>query len=172
MRKLLGPALVLLASGCRRPPPAHLTLAPSASATLPPIDHLAPGELLPGDQRLFGLLLPRGMGVGASEPGTAYAKGPLTPEDVANYVRDRVDNRRIELGAVGTVFSSVHILGGDPSRLYRIDVNPAGAGTELVFHDVSPKPTPIPDPHLTDAERWKRAGYTPNGRPLDPMNLR
>jgi hypothetical protein len=30
---------------------------------------------------------------------------------------------------------------------------------------------PPPPPGLTDAERWRAAGLTPDGRPLDPKKL-
>jgi len=137
-----------------------------------PADHLGPGELDPGDQTIFGLLLPRGMKISAHFPGIAHATGRIPAEDVANYVRDRVDSQRIELGAVGTVFPSVHIQGGDPSRVYRIEVHWAGTGTELELRDVTPPPRPVPDPNVPEAERWRRAGYRPNGMPIDPATFR
>jgi hypothetical protein len=112
------------------------------------------------------------MAVGARVPGTAHAVGPLPAEDVANYVRDRVDAKRVELGAVGTVFPAVHIKGGDPTQVYRIEVNSTGPGTELVFHDVTPEPKPVREEGISEAERWRRAGLTPQGKPLDPMNQR
>ncbi len=112
------------------------------------------------------------MHVSANFDGVAHATGPLHAEDVSNYLRDRVDVKRVELGAVGTVFSAVHVLGGDPTRLYRIEVISAGDATEVVMHDVTPIPTKKPDPTLSEADKWKAAGYKPNGMPLDPAHQR
>jgi hypothetical protein len=161
-------AALCLAVGCKRSPSpaAGASAAPSA----PPVDRLGPGELPPGTEVIYGLVLPRGLALRGVFPEVAHAFGPLTLEDVSNYVRARVDVQRVELGAVGTVFPAVHLTGGDPSRLYRIEVNPRGLNTELVIRDVTPPPPPPPG--LTDAERWKRAGYNPDGTPMNTRDLR
>jgi hypothetical protein len=83
-----------------------------------------------------------------------------------------VDAKRVELGVVGTVFAPVHVAGGDPTRIYRIEVNSAGNSTEIVMRDVTPLPEKAPDPTVPDSEKWRRAGYKPNGMPLDPLHLR
>jgi hypothetical protein len=135
------------------------------------LDRLAPGELPPGTETAFGLVLPRGLKLLGVFPGTAHAAGPLTIEDVSNYVRTRVDLRRVELGAAGTVFPSVHIAGGDPQKLFRIEINGVGRDTHVIIHDVTPK-APVPFEKITDEERWRRAGFKPDGTPLDPKKLR
>jgi hypothetical protein len=38
-----------------------------------------------------------------------------------------------------------------------------------VIKDVTPPPPPPPG--LSDAERWRAAGLTPDGRPLDPKQF-
>jgi hypothetical protein len=173
-----GCALTVLAalgalplSGCHRRAASQAPIA-SATASAPPVDRLAPGELAPGTEDMYGLLLPRGMRVSARFPRVAHATGPMHAEDVANYVRDRVDVKRVELGAVGTVFPAVHVVGGDPTRTYRVEVNSASDATEIVMHDVTPIPPKVADPTESEADKWKRAGYKPNGMPLDPMNQR
>jgi hypothetical protein len=168
------------AAGCRKAPSPSpregrdLGVASGAapSAAPLPVDRLAPGELAPGTEAVYGLVLPRGMKLAAHFNGVAHATGPVPAEDVANYVRDRVDARRVELGVVGTVFPAVHVAAGDPSRVYRIEVISTGGGTELVMRDVTPIPAPPEEPGLSVAERWRRAGYNPDGTPLDPMHLR
>ncbi|HVW26004.1 MAG TPA: hypothetical protein VHC69_11590 [Polyangiaceae bacterium] len=137
-----------------------------------PIDRLAPGELAPGTEVLDGLVLPHGMHVSARFPRIAHATGPLRAEDVTSYVRDRVDVKRVELAAVGTVFNAVHVLGGDPAKTYRIEVTSSGNATEIVMHDLTPIPPKTADPTESEADKWKRAGYKPNGMPLDPANQR
>jgi hypothetical protein len=166
-------ASVLVSAGCKRAP--EVAPAPSASAPAPPVDRLAKGELPPGTQVVFGMVIPEGMELRGVFPGVAHALGKATLEDVSNYVRARVDTKRIELGAVGTVFPAVHITAGDATRLYRIAVIPREEETtELVIEDVTPPPPPPPPPPggMTDAERWRRAGYNPNGTPIDPRKLR
>lgn len=162
-------AALALGGGCKRSPPPDGVASAGPSAP-PPLDRLAPGELPPGTETIFGLVLPQGLALRGVFPGSAHAFGPLTFEDVSNYVRARVDVKRVELGAVGTVFPAVHLAGGDASRLYRIEVNPRGTNTELVIRDVTPPP--VPPPVQSDAERWKRAGYNPDGTPLNPLDLR
>jgi hypothetical protein len=165
-------------SGCRKHEPvagserARPSTPASASAAAPPVDRLAPGELAPGTESIYGLVLPRGMKVSAQFPRIAHATGSLPAEDVANYVRDRVDVRRVELGAVGTVFPAVHIHGGEPDKVYRIEVHGAGNGTEMVLRDVTPLPPTKVDESIPIAERWRRAGYNPDGTPLDPNRLK
>jgi hypothetical protein len=159
----------------RAPDPGTVGAAPSAVASAsaaPPVDRLAPGELAPGTESVFGLLLPRGMKVAAQFPRVAHATGPMPAEDVANYVRDRVDVRRVELGAVGTVFPAVHIHGGAPDHVYRIEVHGQGDVTEMVLRDVTPLPPSKVDDSVPISERWRRAGYNPDGTPLDPNSLR
>jgi hypothetical protein len=113
------------------------------------------------------------MKVIARFPGVAHAVGALTPEDVANYVRDRVVVSRVELGAVETVFPGVRVKGGDPQKVLRIEVIPLGDRTKIVITDTSPPAVAPPaDDHLTDAERWRRAGYNPDGTLIDPNKLR
>jgi len=168
---VLGALALGLPTGCHRkvrPAPVTVATAPSA----PPIDRLAPGELAPGTESLNGLVLPRGMHVTARFAVTSHAAGPLHAEDVANYVRDRVDVHRVELGVVGTVFPAVHVNGGDPTRTYRIEVNSGGDTTEIVMRDVTPLPQQVADPTVSDEEKWRKAGYTPSGKPLDPLKLR
>jgi hypothetical protein len=80
--------------------------------------------------------------------------------------------QRVELGAVGTLFPRVRIRGGDPNRSYDIEVRPIEGGTELTVRDVTPLPRVPRDPTLSEEERWRRAGFTPKGIPLDEKNLR
>jgi len=172
-------------AGCRKQAPlAERQAAPGASLAAPsaepgteakggpsPVDRLGPHELPPGTETIYGLTLPEGLRLVAHFPRVAHAVGSLSPEEVANYIRDRVDVRRIELGAVGTVFPRVRVKGGDPQRYLRIEVNVAGDGTELVVRDISPMPELPRDPTLTEEERWRRAGLRPDGTPLNPREL-
>lgn len=176
-RHLSTTALVALAlplvSGCKeRPAPTAVAIAASATASSrPPLDRLAPGELPAGDDNLFGLKLPRGMAVQGRLKDTGLAYGSLELESVANYVRSRVDVDRVEVGAARTIFPSVRIHGAPPERTYRIDVLRDGAGTRLIVQDLTPVPAPTPPPGLSDTERWRRAGFSPDGKPLNMKAL-
>ena len=161
----------LVGCGCsnkRKPEPA---LRASASATTPPrpLDHLALDELAPSKVEVYGFHLPRGMEIESRLVDRAYLSGQVSPEALANYVREQVVVSHVEIGAARTVFPSARIKGGPPERVFNLEVLPDGARTRLVIKDVTPPPPPPPG--LTDAERWRAAGLTPDGRPLDPQKL-
>ena len=117
---------------------------------------------------VFGLRVPRSMSVDRRYPDAAHISGSVTPESVANYVRKRVVVSRVEIGAARTVFPAVKIKGGDPQKTYRIEVIASPGRTKLVIRDITKPPMTR---GLSEAERWKRAGLTPDGKPLDPKHL-
>jgi hypothetical protein len=75
----------------------------------------------------------------------------------------------VEIGAARTVFPAARIKGGPEGRVFNLEVLPDGPRTRLVIKDVTPPPPPPPG--LSDAERWRAAGLTPDGRPLDPKQF-
>jgi hypothetical protein len=173
-------ALIVLLSGCKKQhgvgslggasPSGNALAEPEASAR-PPLDHLASGELPPGTATAHGLVLPRGMRLFANFSRTAEAIGPQRPEDVANYIRERVTTTRIELGAVGTVFPAVHVKDGDPMKTLRIEVVPLGDRTKVVVRDITPPREHVAiDPNETDEMRWRKAGYNNKDRTLIDKN--
>ncbi len=139
-----------------------------AQSAKPPVDRLAPGELAPGRSEAFGLLLPRDVNVDARFPDAVHASGRVTPEALANYVRTRVEVAHVEIGAARTVFPRARIKGGDVARIYRIDIVPGVARTLLLVRDITPPPTVQ---GISEAERWRRAGMTPDGKPLNEKQL-
>ena len=153
--------------------PAGSAAAPSAA---PPrsdrlVDRLAPGELTPGKSQVFGFEVPVNMRIQGAFLEVAYLEGPVQPEALANYVRDRVDIQRVEIGAASTIFSRARIKRGAPDRLYDIVVTPKlNQRTELDIRDVTPRP-PNP-PGMTDADRWRQAGRKPDGTPLDSADFK
>lgn len=170
---LLVGALAALAptAGCKKresaPPPAA---SASAVVSAAPLDRLAPAELAPGEVALFGLVLPRGMVVQGQFAEQGYAFGPIGAEAVANYVRAHVDVARVEVGVARTIFPAARIKTASSDRIYRIEVVREGAATRIVMEDVTPKPPRQLEP-MSEAERWRRAGFTPDGKPLDPKAL-
>ncbi len=140
------------------------TLAAPASAKKP-IDRLASGELAPGRAEAFGLLLPRDLQVDARFPDAVHASGAVAPEALANYIRQRVDVARVEIGAARTVFPRTRIKGGKAERVYRIEVIGDGPRSRLLIRDITPPPTVQ---GISEQERWRRAGMSPSGEIVDP----
>jgi hypothetical protein len=163
--------LALVAVGCHgksEPPPPP---APKATPSAKPLDRLAPGELAQGPNEVFGFMVPRSMRIRGAFLEVAYVEGNVTPEALANYVRERVDTDHVEIGAATTLFPRVHIKHGAPDHIYDFEVSPGqGNLSELVIRDVTPRP-PNP-PGMSDEERWRQAGYRPDGTPIDPNQLK
>lgn len=159
---------LLLVAGCHKKRVVVGTQPAASTSARPPVDHLAPGELAPGKDVVFGMHVPRSMTVDRRYPDAAHISGSATPESVANYVRKRVIASRVEIGAARTVFPAVKIKGGNPNKVYRIEVIASPGRTKLVIRDITKPPMAR---GLTQAQRWRRAGLTPEGQPLDPKHL-
>lgn len=170
---LIALILVCAASGAALGcDPKREVPAPSASGSGAPKtpDRLAAGELAEGNGTLFGLKVPVGMKVDATFPESAHASGVVSAEKLANYVRQRVNVAHVELAASGTVFPSASIRGADPERVYRIEVSGKGRNAKLSVLWLNP-PKPPPAPGLSEAERWKRAGLSPDGKQIGQQQL-
>jgi hypothetical protein len=156
--------------GCRaeRQAPAPAASVSAAPAAVP-LDHLATDELAPGKAEVFGFAVPRDMEVERRLSDRAYVSGRVSPEALANYVRQRVTVSHVEIGAARTVFPMARINGGPTDRFFTLEVLPDGPRTRLVIKDTTPPPPPVPG--LSDAERWRAAGLGPDGRPLDLKKL-
>ncbi len=175
---LIGFAAIALALGaCKRDPEIAIITPPAeTSASSKPIDHLAPNELLEGDAKAFGLVLPRGMRVDAAFADVAFASGHVPVPGAVQYVRTHVrEGKMIEPSFAGdgrTTFDKVRVP-ALPDRVLVISVRelpgaPVGT-TQIELHDVTPTKAPeLPD----EAARWRNAGLAPNGRVLDPTELR
>jgi len=130
-----------------------------------PIDRLAPDELAAGNAEVWGFVVPREMHVEHRYKEVTHLVGPVKPDALANYVRERVIVSHVEIGAARTIFPDARIKSGAADRIYELDVIPEPGITRLVIRDTTP---PKVQPGLSDAERWRQAGLTPEGRPLDP----
>ena len=137
-----------------------------------PPDRLAPNEVVEGKERAFGLPLPQAARIKARFEKTVHVVTPLPMEDIANFVRSRVKDGTITPGTGSTELTNVVPL-ADPQKRLTIEVRVAGrssdgARSEIIIRDTTPPPT---DPGLSDEERWKKAGFTPDGRIADPQHL-
>ena len=156
------------AGGCGKAEQKSAAPAPSASVRPKTPDRLAPGELAPGTVEVWGFAAPKELTLERRFPDAAHFVGQVGPEQLANYVRARVEAERVEIGAARTVFPSVRIKGGPPDKTFRIEVLSDRTGTRLVIKDITPPPVVE---GLSEEERWRRAGLTPKGEPLDPNKL-
>lgn len=164
---LIGGCCLAACSAKPKGTQAAASAAPAASTL--PLDHLAEGELAPSKLEVYGFAVPRGMAIESRLIDRTYVSGRVSPEALANYVRDQVVVSHVEIGAARTVFPTARIKGGPADRVFTIEVLPDGMLTRLVIKDVTPPPPPPPG--LSDADRWRAAGMSPDGRPLDIKKL-
>lgn len=170
---LLAVALAVpCGAGCRK---SDEDDASSASARLGkdaaparPLDRLAPDELAAGSALAFGFPMPQRVTIRATFPDAVHAAGSVTPHALAAYVKERVVVAHVEMTPTRTIFPKARIKGGAPERVYQFDIVSEGSETLLVIRDVTPPPMVQ---GLSEAERWRRAGMTPDGKPLNQKQL-
>ena len=167
-------ALALLSlAACRRPtPPGDRALSSSASpalSALPP-DRTLPGELAEGTASVAGLVLPRDFRVVRVFDGEHHAIGPSSPEQVASYLRRRLDAPQSEIGPSRTLFplARVRSPGAASSGNLRVEVNARDSGSEIVVTEIKPV---VIEPNLSEEERWRRTGLKKGGGLADPQNV-
>jgi hypothetical protein len=181
-------ALALVASCKRGDAPSEGTAARPAAPLLapsaPPADHLAPGELIEGTQRAFGVLLPQVVRVRESFVDAVYASGPTTVAALVPYFRAHLRGGDLHVGELLATFDHVHAPpsseapsgadhGGRPaqdpgSRELRVRIATSPDGARVDIRDTTPPVIPaMPD----DSARWKAAGLTPHGKVVDPTHL-
>lgn len=134
------------------------------------MDQLAPNEVVEGQDKAFALPLPRYARVTGRFQTSITVRSHLTPEDLANFVRARVKEGKVVAGGAATTFENV-VVPNEPGRRLTIDVRRAtitgDARSEMTVRDTTPPPV---EPGLTDEQRWKKAGFGPDGKLLDPKN--
>ena len=161
-------ALSTSVAACKRKEQAPAP-APSSVAPLP--DRLAKGEIPEGPERAFTLPLPLHSTVKARFATSIHVASPHTQEELANFIKMRVKDGKTTSGASETRFDQV-VVEKEPSKTLTIQVRPAPISgeyrSEIVINDVSGVPEP---PGMTDADRWKKAGLTPDGKQLDPKHM-
>ena len=140
--------------------------APLLSISRP--DRLAPGELPPGKDVVFGLRLPSAVKVVVREPFRVQCEGRVQPETVANYLRSHIDidAESVDIGAAKTIFKSAVVRGTKEPRL-RIEVVKIDRGTRLIIQDM----TPAKMEPMSKEEIWKIHGYDKEGKRIDPSKF-
>jgi hypothetical protein len=160
--------LALCAAGCGRTDPNPKATAPETAAPTPTTpDRLPPGELLEGEARAFGLVLPRLMAVESATKRTVHARGRVRPETLANYLRARVSVQHVEMADKRLTFPKAQLRGDPNGTVLRLEVIDEGLSTHLIVRNLMGPPLV---PGLSNEQRWEQAGRKPGG-PLDPHQL-
>jgi hypothetical protein len=165
--------VLLLATACRRqtgeggsgPSSEGSRTAPIASKTTPP-DQLAPGELVEGLERAFGIALPRGTEVAQSYVYLVSATVPAPVHAVAKYLSARLEGGTLREGTESATFEHVTARGKPEPELI-VKITSVFAGSRLEIQKVTHQQVRL----LPDEEaRWRQVGLTPQGRVLDPSH--
>jgi hypothetical protein len=154
-------AMVLAAASCGRGRKSATDA--SASASKPPVDRLLPSELGRSAILVYGFPIPQGMTVRRRFANSIYLTGMVSGSELVGFVRAHAVTGPVRLAGTRKIFDKVTIRGGDPKRIYTIEVSDLGVERQLVVSDVTPAAL---EPGLSDEERWKRAGYLPDGTPI------
>lgn len=159
--------------GCRKGPKAEggAPAAPTTGGSATPPDRLATNEVAPGQEKAHDLVLPRGSTLDRKYGATVYATVPLAPEVAANWVRRQADGPEAVVGPSGTVFPKVFVTGAATDHWLRIEVARGGAVDESTLIVDRVENVPSPTTTLSNEELWKKAGFTADGKPLDPKHL-
>lgn len=153
--------IVMALGACQDRPADPPAPAPVASAEeKKPVDHLAAGEMLPGTERAFALVLPRGFRVRARFAESVLAEGEGTAVNLGAYVAARVKDGHATVQPAKAAFDAVRVP-EEPGRVLgiRIEETAPGFCTVQINDD-----TPPPDPGGDVAERMKRIGRSPDGK--------
>jgi hypothetical protein len=143
---------------------------PPGAQQAPP-DRLAAGEAVEGKEHAFGLPLPRSSRVAGRFQTSIDVKSSLAPEQLVNFTRARVTGGDIAPGTTTTKLSNVTPRDDNTKRLtIEIRGTRLGDGTlsEMIVRDTTPPPI---EPGLTEEQRWRKAGLTPEGKVADPKHL-
>lgn len=158
-------ALAGLSTSCKDPPQKPPTEVAAPDAPAP--DRLTPGQLLEGDDEVFGLRLPEHTTLLAVFRTSASVEGPYDPLDLAAYLKPRLDASHVEMAGDHILFPKARIRGAK-DELFRIEIAPAPRGTSLQLRNITPLRA---EQGLSEAERWRKAGLAPDGRLLDPNGM-
>jgi hypothetical protein len=158
----------LLVVACKRKEPDVLSdvAPPEATASAAPTpDRIGPGELMEGEEVIWGFRLPKGAKVMAQIDKMVKVEGRFSVPALEEYVRQRVVARRVEVTPERSIFPEATLRGGDPARTYRIELLARGGRTELILQDTTLLPA---TPGLSEEQRWNRSGLTPQGKLANP----
>ena len=153
---------LLLAIGCGHSKSQGLS-ASDAGVIRAPLDRLAPRELSKSGLLVFGFPIPPGMSITQRYPDSVHLQGQLPTSNLKEYVEAHILAGPSEVDAHRRLYTNARIRGGDSSRVYSVEIDELRGERALIISDVTPKPL---EPGLSNEERWRRAGYMPDGTPI------
>lgn len=128
-----------------------------------PLDRLLPSELGQSSSLVFGFPIPPGMRVTRRYPDSVHLQGPIATTALKEYIETHIVVGPSELDGHRRTYRQARIRGGDASRIYQIELDDLRGAREIIITDATPKPI---QPGLSDDERWRRAGFLPDGSPI------
>jgi len=161
MPKLILIGLLLLL-GCGHAKSRNLT-GSDAGIARAPLDRLLPSELSQSNLLVFGFPIPQGMSIIHRYPDSVHLQGQMPTSTLKEYVEAHIVAGPSEVDTHRRTYNNARIRGGDPSRLYSIEIDELRGERALIISDITPKPV---EPGLSNEERWRRAGYLPDGTPI------
>jgi hypothetical protein len=130
-------------------------------------DQLAPGELVEGDAKAFGVPLPRDLHVEASFADVVYASGRVGVHPLVEFFRARLTEGGVREGPQAATFEHVRAP-AFPDKDLRVRIVSHEGGARVELRDTTPPAVPVlPE----ESARWRQVGLKPNGRLADPTHL-
>jgi hypothetical protein len=149
----------------------RVSLAEETSSAPPPppvnakADRLAPMELVAGPDKAYALPLPRELKITFRFAKAIHAEGPAASEAVSNFIRARVQDGEVRVGASETQFEGVRV-SSEPGRPLRIRVYGDRGFSKVIVEDAT-KSEVIGTPE----ERMRNVGLTPDGKLIDDKKV-
>jgi hypothetical protein len=132
-----------------------------------PVDHLAPGELVEGSQKAFGLTLPRELHVTQSFVDVVSATGPVSVHSLVRYLSTRLEGGSVREGTDAATFQHVAVKGA-PGLELLVHIGSVLGGSRVEIHTVPhPPAAQLPD----EQSRWRQVGLTSQGKVIDPAHF-
>jgi hypothetical protein len=96
-------------------------------------------------------------------PDSVILRGQLAAATLKEFVEAHIVGEPSTIDGHKRTYNRARIRGGDPARLYSIEIDEIPGERQLIISDTTPR---APTPQLSDEERWRRAGYLPDGTPI------
>jgi hypothetical protein len=131
-----------------------------------PVDTTLPNEIAESEFAAFGLVMPRDLRLKKRSHESLVAVGSGMDFDaVSDYFRERLEGGEVTAAPMRTLFRGTTVK-GQPDRHVRVDVLKIFRGVKVIVYNHTPsKPTYPLD--VSEEERWRRVGLTPDGKVLE-----
>jgi hypothetical protein len=156
--------------GCKDSVPERAPgdVAPAATGSEHPLDHLAPNELLEGTETAFGLPLPRPARIDHAFPDIVYASAPVPLDALVDYFRTRVRDGSFTQSQYTATFTHVKVPARPGHELQITLHDTPGFRCDVQLRDTTPAPAPT---YADEPARWRAQGLKPGGAILDPQHI-